>query len=51
MNAAHGTNNAAIPFVKATACGNDFLIIDGLHAPADLPSFSKGICDRHRRFP
>jgi diaminopimelate epimerase len=37
----------AIPFVKATACGNDFLIIDGLHAPADLGAFTKRICDRH----
>src|SRR5437588_2675395 len=37
----------AIPFVKASACGNDFLIIDGMHAPADLISFSRRICDRH----
>ena len=35
------------PFVKASACGNDFLIIDGIHSPADLASFSKRICDRH----
>src|SRR5579885_995858 len=38
---------ASIPFVKASACGNDFLIIDGIHAPADLPAFSRRICDRH----
>src|SRR5579859_1966452 len=37
----------AIPFVKASACGNDFLIIDGVHAPADLAAFSRRICDRH----
>lgn len=37
----------AIPFVKATACGNDFLIIDGMHAPADLSAFSRRICERH----
>jgi diaminopimelate epimerase len=37
----------AIPFVKASACGNDFLIIDGMHAPADLIPFSRRICDRH----
>ncbi len=37
----------AIPFVKASACGNDFLLIDGMHAPADLPAFAKRICDRH----
>jgi diaminopimelate epimerase len=36
-----------IPFVKASACGNDFLIIDGMHAPADLIAFSCRICDRH----
>jgi diaminopimelate epimerase len=36
-----------VPFVKATACGNDFLIIDLLHAPADIQSFTRQICDRH----
>jgi diaminopimelate epimerase len=37
-----------IPFVKANACGNDFLIIDGLYAPADMADFSQRICDRHQ---
>jgi len=37
----------AIPFVKANACGNDFLIIEGVHAPADLAAFSRRICERH----
>ncbi len=37
-----------IPFVKATACGNDFLIIEGLHAPAQISEFSRLICDRRR---
>jgi diaminopimelate epimerase len=36
-----------IPFVKASACGNDFLIIDGMHAPPDLAGFTRRICDRH----
>ena len=36
-----------VPFTKASACGNDFLIIEGVHAPADLHGFSKQICDRH----
>ncbi len=36
-----------IPFVKASACGNDFLIIDGMYAPPGLEAFSKKICDRH----
>lgn len=38
----------AVPFLKASACGNDFLLIEGLHAPADLAAFSRRICDRHR---
>src|SRR6058998_3322284 len=40
-------SSSAIPFVKACACGNDFLLIDGMHAPADLAAFSRRICDRH----
>ena len=38
---------SAIPFVKATACGNDFLILEGIHGPANLAAFTKRICDRH----
>ena len=38
---------ARVPFVKANACGNDFLIIDGMHAPADIADFTRRICDRH----
>ncbi|HYL92380.1 MAG TPA: diaminopimelate epimerase [Alphaproteobacteria bacterium] len=36
-----------VPFTKASACGNDFLIINARHAPADLHEFSRRICDRH----
>ena len=36
-----------VPFTKASACGNDFLIIDGIHAPAGLHEFSRQVCDRH----
>ena len=39
---------SSIPFVKASACGNDFLLIDGMHAPPDLAGFTKRICDRHQ---
>jgi len=39
--------SAIIPFTKASACGNDFLIIDGMHAPADLFAFTRRICDRN----
>ena len=41
-----------IPFVKASACGNDFLLIDfstmdtGLDA-SKIQAFTKQICDRH----
>ena len=41
------TNTYSIPFVKATACGNDFVIIGIEHAPADIAAFSRLICDRH----
>lgn len=41
------TNFPAIPFVKVTACGNDFILIDGMHAPADMAMFTRRICDRH----
>ena len=37
----------SVPFVKASACGNDFLIIDGMHVPPDIAGFSRRICDRH----
>jgi len=36
-----------IPFVKASACGNDFLLIDGALAPEDVASLTRRICDRH----
>lgn len=38
-----------IPFVKASACGNDFLLIDFSLAPpeADIHAVTQRICDRH----
>ncbi len=36
-----------VPFTKASACGNDFLIIDGQHAPDGIAEFTRHICDRH----
>jgi diaminopimelate epimerase len=37
-----------IDFVKATACGNDFIIIDGSLVPAERQhEFTKQICHRH----
>ena len=37
---------APIPFVKATACGNDFLIIEGIDSRADFSGLSRKMCDR-----
>lgn len=38
-----------IPFIKATACGNDFLLIDAALAPpsSEIAAFTRRICDRH----
>jgi diaminopimelate epimerase len=41
------SSSRVIPFVKANACGNDFLIIDGVDVPAGIADFSRRICDRH----
>ena len=35
------------PFVKVSACGNDFLLIDAALAPSDIATFTRCICDRH----
>jgi len=37
----------SIPFVKASACGNDFLLIDAALSPPDMAGFTRLICDRH----
>ncbi|HUR37080.1 MAG TPA: diaminopimelate epimerase [Terriglobales bacterium] len=37
----------SVPFTKASACGNDFLIIDAVHRPSDAAGFTGRICDRH----
>jgi diaminopimelate epimerase len=44
--------SVGIPFVKASACGNDFLLIEageiaGKMGAQDLAEFSRKICDRH----
>jgi diaminopimelate epimerase len=37
-----------ISFVKASACGNDFLLLDStLLPPAEIRAFTQRICDRH----
>jgi diaminopimelate epimerase len=40
--------NPSIPFTKASAGGNDFLILEGAHASGDLSALSRRLCDRHR---
>lgn len=45
-------NHVIIPFVKACAFGNDFLLIDSRNvedalAPADLAALTRRMCDRH----
>ena len=44
---------AVIPFVKACAFGNDFLLIDSRDienamAPAGMAALTRRLCDRHR---
>jgi diaminopimelate epimerase len=36
-----------IPFTKASACGNDFLIVEGAHAGDRRSELTKRFCDRH----
>jgi len=40
--------NSILPFTKASACGNDFLLVEGAHASADLAALTRRLCDRHR---
>ncbi len=37
----------SIPFAKASACGNDFLVVDFAHAGNDPSGLSRRLCDRH----
>jgi diaminopimelate epimerase len=37
-----------VPFTKASACGNDFLLVDGELLSSDLPALTRRLCDRHR---
>jgi diaminopimelate epimerase len=44
--------SVVIPFVKASACGNDFLLVafldlENAPAPVDLVALTRRICDRH----
>lgn len=38
-----------VPFVKASACGNDFLLVDSSLVPlSEIREFTKSMCDRHK---
>ena len=44
-------SRVVVPFVKASACGNDFLIVDGMDGtqiPADVGGLTRRMCDRHQ---
>jgi diaminopimelate epimerase len=42
-----GKHKTIIPFTKASACGNDFLIVEG-SAFGDLSAMTRRLCDRNR---
>src|SRR5258708_35612884 len=37
----------SVPFVKATACGNDFLLVEAKEVDGDKVEFTRQICERH----
>ena len=43
-----GQQKSRIPFTKASACGNDFLMVEAAYASGDLGALSRRLCDRHR---
>jgi diaminopimelate epimerase len=40
-------SSAKIPFTKASACGNDFLLVELAHASGNLSALTRQLCDRH----
>jgi diaminopimelate epimerase len=40
--------NVRVPFTKTSACGNDFLLVEGAYAGGDLSALTRRLCDRHR---
>jgi diaminopimelate epimerase len=40
-------SQSGIPFAKFSACGNDFLIVDGADAQDGFAELSRKMCDRH----
>ena len=44
----HAQPNSKISFTKASACCNDFLIVEATRPPGDLSALTRRLCDRHR---
>src|SRR5208283_1403332 len=44
MNSA---KNSTVHFTKASACGNDFLIVAGAESSGELSGLTRRLCDRH----
>ena len=40
-------SSAKIPFTKASACGNDFLLVELAYASGNLTALTRQLCDRH----
>ena len=40
--------NPTVPFTKASACGNDFLLAQAPGVVGDLSALTRRLCDRHR---
>ena len=40
-------SSRSIPFVKAEACGNDFLVVESSYMGNDPAEFSRRLCNRH----
>lgn len=41
------TDSGSIPFAKASACGNDFILIEKRHYRGDILELTTAICDRN----
>jgi len=41
------SSTPGIPFTKASACGNDFLIVQGENVRDEYPAITQRMCDRH----
>jgi len=47
MSALQNEQSPKLSFTKASACGNDFLLVEASHAPGDLRALTRRLCDRH----